>query len=216
MDNYRVYKHTCPNGKIYIGITSQDVKERWKNGKGYKGALFYNAIKKYGWANITHEVLFDGLPKEQAEQKEIELIALYKSNQRENGYNIANGGGTNKGWHMCEETKKKLSEKSKANNARHWKGKNHSEETKKKLSEMRKGKTLTEEQKKKIGASLKGIKRTEETKQRISEAHSGKKLSEEHRAKLSEAHKGKKASEETRRKMSLAHRKKPHDIKEVG
>ena len=31
---YTVYKHTCQNGKVYIGITSLDVKTRWgKDGK---------------------------------------------------------------------------------------------------------------------------------------------------------------------------------------
>lgn len=214
VENYTVYKHTCPNGKVYIGITSQDVKERWKNGKGYIGALFHKAIQKYGWHNIKHEVLFEGLTKERAEQKEIELIALYMSNQREYGYNVANGGGTNRGFHISEETKKILSEKSKANNARYWKGKTHSEETKQLISDLRKGKSLTEEQKQKISASLKGIQRTETTRQLISEARRGKKLSAEHKEKLSNAHKGKTVSEETRRKMSLAHRK-PRNIIEV-
>ena len=27
MENYFVYKHTCLNGKIYIGITSQKLKK---------------------------------------------------------------------------------------------------------------------------------------------------------------------------------------------
>lgn len=213
--SYIVYKHTCPNGKGYIGITSQDVKERWKNGKGYIGALFYKAIQKYGWENIKHEVLFEGLTKEQAEEKEIELIALYKSNQREYGYNVANGGGTNSGFHISEETKKILSEKSKANNARYWLGKTHSAETRQLISEQRKGKPHSEETKKKISTSLKGIQRTETTRQLMSEARRGKKLSAEHKEKLSKAHKGKKASEETRRKMSLAHQK-PRNVNEVG
>lgn len=30
MRNYVVYKHACPNGKVYIGITSLDVKQRRK------------------------------------------------------------------------------------------------------------------------------------------------------------------------------------------
>lgn len=211
---YTVYMHTCPNDKIYIGITCQEIKERWKNGKGYRGAFFYKAIQKYGWENIKHEVLFEGLTKEQAEEKEIELIALYKSNQREYGYNVANGGGTNSGFHISEETKKILSEKCKASSARYWKGKTHSEETKQLIGEQRKGKAHSEETKQKISASLKGIQRTETTRQKISEAQRGKKLSAEHKEKLSNAHKGKTVSEETRRKMSLAHRK-PSMVKEV-
>lgn len=92
-NGYFVYKHTCPNGKIYIGITCQTPSKRWANGKGYApNAYFSSAIQKYGWDNIRHEILFDSLTKEQAEQKEIELIAEYKSNQREYGYNISVGG----------------------------------------------------------------------------------------------------------------------------
>ena len=46
-NNYKVYKHTSPNGKVYIGITCNDVRDRWQYGNGYaKQPLFYNAIKK--------------------------------------------------------------------------------------------------------------------------------------------------------------------------
>ena len=46
---YSVYKHTAPNGKVYIGITSADVKDRWKNGYGYyRNEHFFKAITKYG------------------------------------------------------------------------------------------------------------------------------------------------------------------------
>lgn len=33
---YKVYKHTFPNGKKYIGITKLTVENRWRSGKGYK------------------------------------------------------------------------------------------------------------------------------------------------------------------------------------
>lgn len=89
---YIVYKHTCPNKKVYIGVTCRNPSYRWNNGKGYIGQMFYNAILKYGWDNIKHEILFDSLTKEEAEAKEVELIAAYKSNQREHGYNISSGG----------------------------------------------------------------------------------------------------------------------------
>jgi predicted GIY-YIG superfamily endonuclease len=81
---YKVYKHSCPNGKVYIGITSLSLNNRWRNGEGYKRSkLFYRAIKKYGWENIKHEILFEDLSKEQAEAKEIELIKLYNSTNNE-------------------------------------------------------------------------------------------------------------------------------------
>lgn len=103
---YLVYKHTTPNNKVYIGITScKKAEHRWRNGNGYSQQFFWRAIKKYGWDNIKHEVLFSNLTKEQAEQKEIELIKFYKSNNSLYGYNIENGGHV-----LCvsETTKEKL------------------------------------------------------------------------------------------------------------
>lgn len=123
---YSVYKHTTPNEKVYIGITKQKPVKRWLHGKGYANqSYFYNAILKYGWDNITHEVLFTGLTREQAEQKEIELIAKYKSNQRKFGYNVDRGGRVNR---MSDETKEKIR---KANI-----GKHHSKETCEKLKRL--------------------------------------------------------------------------------
>ena len=103
---YFVYNHIFPNGKVYIGITSYDKPNgRWRNGEGYKSQYVYKAIKKYGWDNIKHEILFNDLSKEEAEAKEIELIKKYKSNNKAFGYNIENGGHINC---VSEETRKKL------------------------------------------------------------------------------------------------------------
>lgn len=33
MGTYTVYKHTSPNGKVYIGITKLSVERRWQEGK---------------------------------------------------------------------------------------------------------------------------------------------------------------------------------------
>lgn len=123
---YSVYKHTTPNGKVYIGITKQKPVKRWLHGKGYaKQSYFFNAILKYGWDNIKHEVLLSGLTKEEAENKEVELIKKYKSNQRAYGYNIDNGGHI-----KCksDETREKMR---KANL-----GKHHSPETCEKLKQL--------------------------------------------------------------------------------
>ena len=91
--SYCVYKHTFPNNKVYIGITSLNPLRRWNNGNGYCRQQFvFNAILKYGWDNIKHEILYSGLTKEDACQKEIELIARYKSNNLDFGYNVSLGG----------------------------------------------------------------------------------------------------------------------------
>lgn len=92
-NNYKVYKHTCPNGKVYIGITKDKPEKRWMSGWGYKTCIyFFKAIVKYGWINIKHEILFENLTKKEAEQKEIELISAYNSCDRNFGYNIDLGG----------------------------------------------------------------------------------------------------------------------------
>ena len=50
---YVVYKHTCPNGKVYIGMTGLSCDERWQNGFGYsQNQAFFHDIVKYGWDNI--------------------------------------------------------------------------------------------------------------------------------------------------------------------
>lgn len=92
--NFKVYMHTSPNGKRYIGITCQRPAKRWGgNGYGYVGnEYFWRAIQKYGWDNFKHEILFENLTQQEAEQKEIELIAYYDSTDPNKGYNITAGG----------------------------------------------------------------------------------------------------------------------------
>ena len=137
-NNYTVYMHKNKiNNKVYIGITSQKPEHRFgNNGINYKKSLrFYNAIKKYKWESFEHVILFNNLTKQEAEQKEIELIAYYKSNNDKYGYNIANGGNT-KG-KQSEETKRKISDKNKGKIP--WtKGKPMSQETKDKISKANK------------------------------------------------------------------------------
>ena len=118
--NYTVYMHIAPNGKKYIGITCKKPQHRWDNGNGYKpNKHFYNAILKYGWDNIKHEILFTNLSKEEAEQKEIELISYYKSNKYDYGYNRSSGGESRAvgcHWTLSDEAKRKISESQKGKN----------------------------------------------------------------------------------------------------
>lgn len=131
---YYVYKHTSPSGKVYIGITGRKPEYRWKsNGTGYRSqTYFYRAIQKYGWDNFKHEILFENFTKNEAEMKERELIAYYKSYDANFGYNIDLGG--NSIGKRSEATKKKLSEA--------HKGKSYHDitpETRRLLSEMNSG-----------------------------------------------------------------------------
>ena len=155
--NYKLYIHEFPNGKVYIGITQQDVDVRWKNGIGYNGQPpMLNAIKKYGWDNVVHDILAIDLTKEEAEQLEVEWIGYYDSTNRKYGYNVSNGG--------CSIGK-------------------HSDETKKKIGNSNRGKKRTQEQKKALSLAhlnspkLKGKnnpfygkQHSNESKKKISEA----------------------------------------------
>ena len=182
MENYKLYIHKFPNGKVYIGITSQDVDERWRHGEGYKKQLVYRAILKYGWDAISHQVLLSGMTKEQAELKEMEFISAFKSNNPEYGYNVANGGNCY-GTHS-EETKRKIAE---ANTGRIC-----TEETRKKISLGNSGKKIPKEQRDKISQSLKGRVLPQEHRERIGAAKKGFTFSEESKKKISESRKGQK------------------------
>lgn len=108
MNNWIIYKHTFPNGKHYIGKTSQTPEDRWgKDGNKYqKQKLIWRAIQKYGWNNVTHEILYTDLSKEEADNKEKECIKKYHSHYKDPegpGYNISKGG---EGFLIIDESKR--------------------------------------------------------------------------------------------------------------
>lgn len=181
MANYTVYMHRFPNGKVYIGITSQAPNERWRGGEGYKNQFVYRAIKKYGWDNIEHIIIISGLSKKEAEEKEIEMISSLMSNNPEYGYNIENGGNC-VGTHS-QQTRDKISESNRRRVI--------SEKTRERMSEAQKGKKMSEEAKEKIRLAMTGRRMSEENKRKLIEAHKGKPMSEDQKRKLSEAKKGK-------------------------
>lgn len=171
-----VYIYTFPNGKKYIGQTTLSLAQRAQKGEGYKRSPYiYNAIKKYGWENISKKVILCN-SVEEMDTLEVELIAKYNTTNRQYGYNLDSGGHI--GHHLAEETKQKLRDA-------HL-GLKASEETKQKMSESHranpvrywKDKKFSEEHKKKIGLSVKGDKNgmygkhhSEEVKQKIREAN---------------------------------------------
>ena len=92
---YIVYKHTSPNGKSYIGITSQTTSERWGvNGSRYlkENSYFANAIRKYGWDNFSHDILASGKTKKEAIELERNLILLLRTQNKRYGFNVTAGG----------------------------------------------------------------------------------------------------------------------------
>lgn len=111
MKKYTLYKHTLPDGKIYIGCTSRSPEDRWKYGFGYyNNKPFHEAIMFYGWGNIDHEIIATGLDREQAFRIEHELIVAAKSNDPAFGYNVSSGlGKTGCSVKHSEETLAKIS-----------------------------------------------------------------------------------------------------------
>lgn len=187
---YCVYKHTSPSGKVYIGITHKSPNARWQNGKGYKKhPHFYNAIFKYGWENIQHEILCDGLSKSEAEQQEKHFIDLYQATNRDFGYNMTLGGEC--GAKFTDEVKEKISQSLKeyykntpgvlAKCSERQRGRHHSDETRRKMSESHRA-MMTDERRAMISASQFGRKYPDRV---------GHPQLEESRAKISEAKRGK-------------------------
>lgn len=109
---YSVYRHTCPNGKVYIGLTSRKPRDRWDSGWGYCGQRFMEAIQKYGWNNIKHEVLFSGTNYDEAAELETCLIKAHHAADNRCGYNVESGGTHGKV--LAESTKNKISQTLKA------------------------------------------------------------------------------------------------------
>lgn len=182
---YSVYIHTFPNGKKYVGVTSWKPELRWgANGCNYKNPYMVNAIKKYGWDNITHEIVAKNLTVDQASQMEIELIQKYNSADKRYGYNISLGGIESK---IC------------------------SEQTKEKLRQANLGKVMSEESKKKISDFQRRQKRTDKTRLNMSMAQkksfangNNAMHSSESRAKVALKLRGRKVSERAILKASEA------------
>ena len=155
MTEYSVYCHTTPSGRKYVGISCSPEK-RWNSGKGYqKNYLFYRAINKYGWDNIKHEILYDGLSLADAKSMEKRLIAEWNFTDPEYGLNLTGGGDgllsdttrilmskaskghrRNVGQRLPDKTKKMISESLREYYSVHenpFKGRHHTEKTKQKL-----------------------------------------------------------------------------------
>ena len=99
------------NKKRYIGITSQNPKDRWGNGNGYKNNdTFYEDIQKYGWNNFKHIILKENIDESKIGKMQKYYINLYNTLNPEKGYNRAEGGLNpgRLGIPHSEETKQKI------------------------------------------------------------------------------------------------------------
>ena len=206
-NNYSVYVHIFPDGKLYIGATRQKPIYRWRRGGGYKNTQTLNkAINDAGWDNIQHIVLADGLDHATAMIMEKELIKKYKTQDPEHGYNFKNGGQSF-GQHSDEFLR---ALKARMNGNTFSAGRKMSESHKKALADANR--------RRKHGKTFLGHKHTEEAKAIMSQKARERWENPEYRAKEM-SHKrsmkgannpryGAVVSEDTRRKISEANKGK--------
>ena len=156
MGEWSVYKHTTPDGKVYIGATSRLPRVRWNYGHGYRNTPFFDAIVQIGWNNIQHEIVATHLSESEAYELEKRLIQEYDSTNPDRGFNRASGGYGSSGVKISEETRQRLV-------SSHLGKKNpHTQEWNRKISESNRGKRKPHI----------GIPRSEECRAKIGDAHS--------------------------------------------
>lgn len=160
-----VYKATNRiNNKAYIGWTKNldDRKRRHKKrSKNNGGEVFHQAIDKYGWDNFEWEILYEG---DDANLKEVELIAEHKTHYSQHGYNLTFGGEGTLGSKRSEESRQKSSISAKNRIV-----------TPERLETLRNN-----------AIKMRGVPRPEDVKRRISQSLSGKEFSESHLTNIRE------------------------------
>lgn len=117
-----IYKITNKvNGKIYVGQTSETLKQRMSRHMGYQkdkcDSKFYRAVRKYGVENFEISVLEEVEDKEKLDIREVYWID--KLNTIEDGYNTfryIKGGDTLTKHPNREHICKKISEAVKGGN----------------------------------------------------------------------------------------------------
>lgn len=136
---YYIYRFTNKNnGKIYIGKTNNVERrqiEHLSKSKTSNNGHFYNAIRKYGFDCFEMDILIECENEDEAYLKETDYIKLYKSNEKDFGYNSTLGGEGLKG--ISEDTRRKMSENAKLRigEKNGFFGKKPSEEHKRKIGE---------------------------------------------------------------------------------
>lgn len=160
---YSVYKLTSPNGKVYIGCTSQNPKTRWDYGNKYHhNEDLSSDIKSFGWNNFNHDIIHAGLEEEDAYELERELIHKYNSYDPRYGYNKTHGGKTNPGMIRSDAYRKQISNRM-AGEKHPFYGKHLPEETRLKISKANMWHKVSDETKHKIGEANRGRSKSEET-----------------------------------------------------
>lgn len=197
-------------GKLYIGL-GRNIHKRWINHKwclnndNHRNGYLQRSWKKYGAENFSFEII-EECSIEELNERETFFIRLYKSDNKEFGYNSNDGGDSRK---MNEETKEKIRI---ANT-----GKKRSQETCDLIGEIHRGRKASDDAKNKMRLAKLGTKQSEETVTKRVNSRKGYSHSEETLEKIRVKVTGKKrtpeqiekmtgriASDETKEKQSIA------------
>lgn len=95
---WTIYKITNKeNGKIYIGQTNQEPNTRMSKHfcdakSGRKNVAISSALNKYGKNGFIYEILQYANSSEEADNLEKEYIKHFRSNEKDFGYNLTEGG----------------------------------------------------------------------------------------------------------------------------
>lgn len=171
------------NGKRYIGKTVYGLHKRKmehllaaKNNK--ENVYFHLAIQKHGEHSFSWKILTHCENLKDLSLMEKYYIELFKSNQRDYGYNLTNGGEGCEGYKHTDAMKMYLSELKKGmyvgcKNGMY--GKTHSEKTREAHSLRMRGENHP----------FFGKKRSEQTRKKIGLGNKGRKISDEQKAVMS-------------------------------
>ncbi|WP_180228722.1 NUMOD3 domain-containing DNA-binding protein [Bacillus thuringiensis] len=171
-----IYKCTnLLNGKIYVGLTTQTLKERVSRHKRDHvdennprfNIVFYRALRKYGWKNFKWKVIDFADSLESLCEKEQYWINHYRTFIHfgdSNGYNMTLGGEGTKGLQLFGEDNG-------------FYGKRHTDEARKLISSNHAdisgennpmyGKKQSKETREKIRQKALGRERTDETNEKV-------------------------------------------------
>lgn len=86
---YKVYKRIAPDGRVYVGCTSQSLDKRaGVNGVGYQNnPSLWAAIQQYGWDSFRTEIVLETDNLDLAARTELQTIKECNSTESELGFN---------------------------------------------------------------------------------------------------------------------------------
>lgn len=106
---FTIYCLTLPDGRAYVGLTSQSTRIKWADGWSYAlNPPLYDGILEYGWQHIKKEELAKMSLEKEARDLEAILINRLKTYRQEKGFNTVRTKERIEG--MTEEEQVKLLE----------------------------------------------------------------------------------------------------------